>query len=1139
MSFSVDSPPTSAQGAQTPLAPHSSTSSSSNSVPNQEHSGGALREVHPHLVPPVPPQRTWMEWLTCKDNPDVMPTNEIRTSKYTVLNFLPVNLFMQFTRVANLYFLIISALQFIPQLSPTSWFTTVMPLVFVLAINAVKEGIGGGTTRYKRHMEKDRSDTEVNARLVEVLRAGKGEVATAWRDVVVGDIVKVLDGAEVPADMVFLCSSVAENICYVETANLDGETDLKVKFCYVGTSGKKEAAEFEQFCSSGKKEAAEFEQFCSSRVIHCEAPNPNLYSFDGSITYSGDPSKYSEEAADQQGDVVDPIEVHLAHVASQRQNPIHVENLLLRGCTIRKTEWLIGVVVFTGQDSKIMMNRLESPRKVTQLERHMNVLVLIIAAILFFFACMLSAGNNIWMNLNSGQWYLQLQDKYPDFGPGFPGWAIGTIRYIILLNGMIPISLYVTLEETDTPFACHTTNLNEDLGQVEYVLSDKTGTLTQNIMGFVCMSVGGTFYRAGLTRESVSTTSSHQHPMHVPKDTPHTIVLDTKLQDKLGDHFQHVPKDTPHTFVLDTKLQDKLGDHFQELAFGEIIQTVISSSGASSGARQGNSGVGRQRKAATEADPDVFRFCICLAVCNTVQPSVHEDGSVVYQPSVHEDGSVVYQPSVLEDGSVVYQPSVLEDGSVVYQSSSPDEEALVQGAAYLGFKLINRSSNKVQVSYYGQTWEYDILAVLEFNADRKRMSVLCRCPDGQIRLFCKGADTMVMARIKDGPLVRGVRQHLETMAVEGFRTLCFTDKVLSDVQADQWLGVYTAAQANLADRERAVGAASSLLEIEMDLIGCSAVEDKLQIDMDLIGFGAVEDKLQIDKDLIGCSAVENKLQIDMDLIGCSAVEDKIQDGVPEAIQSILDADIKLWVLTGDKVETAINIALSCRLFSSDMSLVEIRDRDFEGPSMDVGEILENKCDEVRNEYESHLAMLEAEGGVLSAISNVGLVVEGGALALLIGDAALRSKFVRLCTACKSVVFCRTSPLQKAMMTQLVKKEMGAITLAIGDGANDVSMIKAAHIGCGISGREGRAAVLAADFSMAQFSISAREGMYSISAREGMYSISAREGMYSISAREGMYSISAREGMYSISAREGMYSISAREGMYSISAREGM
>lgn len=833
-------------------------------------------------------------------------TNEISTAKYTILTFLPVNLFEQFMRAANLYFLLCAILQLIPKLSPTSWFTTVAPLVFVLAVNAIKEGYDDAC----RH----RNDKQINNRKVLMLEAEQGEVPVFWKDIVAGDLIKVLEGEEVPADLVLLSTPDPDNLCYVETANLDGETNLKIKYCWAPG-----------VCGSSR--AAEFEDFVRTCVVGCEVPNPKLYVFDGFVERGG------------------------------TKEPIDANNLLLRGSTLRKTPWAIGVAVNVGRDAKIVQNMTKAPRKVTQLERHMNTLVIVQFVVLFVLSCVM-AGLDQWWEINYSpkggighdkNWYLRTTGKYPEVLPSPLGWFIMLLRFIILLGNLIPISLYVTLEvvkvfqcalllnadrkmyheETDTPFVCRTSRLNEELGQVEYVLSDKTGTLTQNVMGWVWASIGGRIYGksgAGAPRSA-----------DVPLDTPHTIALDQDMCSALGSH--------------------------------------------------------------SRPDPKVEQFLINLAVCNTVVPGTDP-----------------------------------KTGEVQYQASSPDEEALVQGAAYLGYRLVSRTTEAVQVEWAGKLWTYDVLAVLEFNSDRKRMSLIVRQRwDGAIMLFSKGADSIMLARARtafpdreervgDQEAQEVVMDHLEEMSCAGLRTLVVAQRELSQEEYLEWNKEFEAASVAMEDREGKVAAVSDRIERELTVVGATAVEDKLQ------------------------------------------------DGVPDCLQSLAKAGIKVWVLTGDKVETAISIAYSCRLFTEDMGVLELREgqvgaagskasrlnlQDLEN----AGKILSDKLNEIREE--------NRRMKVPYGMSKVGIVIEGGALAACLIGPNQRA-FMDMCRECRAVVCCRVSPMQKAQVTNLVKKLAGAITLGIGDGANDVGMIRAAHIGVGISGREGRAAVLSSDFSFAQF-----------------------------------------------------------------------
>ena len=310
--------------------------------------------------------------------------------------------------------------------------------------------------------------------------------------------------------------------------------------------------------------------------------------------------------------------------------------------------------------------------------------------------------------------------------------------------------------------------------------------------------------------------------------------------------------------------------------------------------------------------------------------------------------------------------------------------------------------------YNADTQEYEVekmevLAILDFDNVRKRMSVIVRLATGEIRLYCKGADNVIFERSsqKSQELKDTISRQLKFFAKDGLRTLVVAQKDLSQTEFDEWSEAHT--QANLSLEER---------------------DEKL-------------------------SEVYEQIERDMVLLGATAIEDKLQDGVPETIASLAEANIKLWVLTGDKQETAINIGFSAHILTNDMRNIFI---------------IEGTCFE---DVERELKTAQAE--LKSAIkkNRFGFVISGSSLKFAL-DKPLSELFLRVTSLCQAVICCRVTPLQKSTIVTLVKNAKDVTTLAIGDGANDVGMIQAAHIGVGISGREGQQAVLASDFSFAQF-----------------------------------------------------------------------
>ncbi|KAI1905184.1 hypothetical protein AGOR_G00013520 [Albula goreensis] len=818
--------------------------------------------------------------------------NEIKTSKYNLFTFLPLNLFEQLQRIANAYFIFLLILQVIPAISSLSWFTTVVPLVLVLSITAAKDA----TDDINRH----KSDKQVNNRKVEVLVSGELR-SEKWMDIQVGDIIKLQNNQFVTADLLLLSSSEPLNLIYIETAELDGETNLKVKQALTVTGEM-----------GGNIDAlAAFDG-----EVRCEPPNNRLDKFTGTLIYRGE--KYS----------------------------LDNERILLRGCTLRNTDWCYGLVLFAGPDTKLMQNCGKTIFKRTSIDRLMNMLVLCIFGFLAFMCTILAIGNAIW-EYQEGSVFTVFLPR--DEGVNAPFSAFLTFwSYVIILNTVVPISLYVSVEiirlgnsfyidwdrkmyhsRTDTPAEARTTTLNEELGQIKYMFSDKTGTLTQNIMTFNKCSINGKNYG--------------------------------EVMDFAGQRIEITEKTEKVDFSYNHLADPKF--HFHDHSLVEAVKL-------------GNT--------------EVQAFFRLLSLCHTVMAEEKTEGELFYQ------------------------------------AQSPDEGALVTAARNFGFVFRSRTPETITIVEMGVQRKYELLAILDFNNVRKRMSVIVRNPEGRLSLYCKGADTIVYERLHPScsKLMEVTTDHLNGFAGEGLRTLVLAYKDLEEDYFQGWKQRHHEASTALDNRE--------------DLL-----DDLYE---------------EIEKDLL--------------LLGATAIEDKLQDGVPQTIEQLTKADIKVWVLTGDKQETAENIGYSCNMLREEMTKVFI----VAGNSLEeVAEELRNARQEMKPEAGEDPPFIKS--GILGKKTKVvaeetvdgeyGLVINGHSLAYAL-EKSLQLELLRTACMCKTVICCRVTPLQKAQVVELVKKYKKAVTLAIGDGANDVSMIKAAHIGVGISGQEGMQAVLSSDFSFAQF-----------------------------------------------------------------------
>ncbi|KYR02985.1 P-type ATPase [Tieghemostelium lacteum] len=809
--------------------------------------------------------------------------NRISTTKYTPLTFIPKNLYEQFRRAANFYFLVIAAIQLIPGLSPVNPYTTWIPLIFVLLVTAIKEGI--------EDWNRNSSDKTVNNLLSHVLR-GNQFVDIPWKEIKVGDMVRVNKGERFPADLVILNSSEQHGVCYIETANLDGETNLKQRQAIPVT--------FENL--RNEEDLSLFRG-----VVECEHPNNVIYVYHGTIQMS-----------DQD---------------QTPKHPLNATQTLLRGCVLRNTEWIYGVVVYTGEDTKIMQNSTDAPSKRSTLEKLVNR-ALINLFIIMFVVCVVGTVVNIaWTSQNrEGAWYLGFKSDAVRKS------ALNFFSFMIAFAVMIPISLYVSLElvkvaqavfiywdvqmyheESNTPAKTRTSNLSEELGQIEYVFSDKTGTLTRNQMDFLKCSVGKMVY--GQMEKDEGGSSSGV---------------------KLSIPLQEIPGADPKFPFKDKRILD----HLQEDPNSEQAYLVN-------------------------------HFLTLLATCHSVIPD---------------------------------RPDKTDENNIVYEASSPDEASLVYAAKNLGFEFWSRDPTGIFVNFKAQKTgiqRFELLNVLEFNSDRKRMSVILRTPEGRIILYCKGADTTVMPLLRSDQddLYTVTLEFLQDFATDGLRTLCLAYTYLEEDDYLKWNEIYKEAAIAIQDRDAKVDKAAELIERNLTLIGSTAIEDKLQV------------------------------------------------GVPQAIANISKANIKVWVLTGDKQETAINIGFSCHLLTSDMRIIILNGKTPEEVSSQIQNAIDAYFTEDVDQNQKH--------------TGHALVVEGTCLNFAL-EGQLKEVFLQLASNCKAVICCRTTPLQKAQVVKMVRDTLRAVTLAIGDGANDVSMIQAAHIGVGISGNEGMQAVMASDYAIAQF-----------------------------------------------------------------------
>jgi len=1059
-----------------------------------------------------------------KNSPYKLKDNTLTTTKYNIFTFIPKGLLYQFSRWSNIYFLFTAIIQSNSEISPLSSNTAIIPLVFVLGVSLIREAF--------EDLGRYTYDNINNEEEVIVFRDNKFKKSTS-QTLRHGEIILIYENNNIPTD-ILLVDTGGGGICYVETSSLDGEKNLKIKVANKYTQG---------FISNDIHENKNIEKLIFPETyyfdgfIKINAPNPNLNYVNGIFH-----PKFEK-------------------FGSKIEQDIYISNneFLLKGSMLKNTNWIIGIVVYTGKSNKIILNSKKSRLKVSKNEKKLNLYL----AFVFFLLIFLCFECSFTHFLKYKRFYKYYKEALLISNYKIKESVIIFFTYFLLLNTFIPISLIVTIEivkiiqgifiEWDTLLyskwrhcfcSVKRFSIIEELGNVNFIFCDKTGTLTKNKLHFKYCIIENNYYKyikLGHKDSSVNLFNKFGQSSFASNDNSLSqIKFHRKENSFLSDNSKLLINNLENSNIINDKSfsSDKNNNDnakifltCQDSSNKKINNNIIKNKSLFGDINQSKNNTNNIKT----NNFDLFNknkynqdlaFSFNKSLCKNEEMMKKDKNFIIFEEN---EFSFYFQRMIkigegyfsnpdnnnflkkLSDTHMNSFNSInyihefwialalanecmvkYDNGELKYISTSADDLELVKTAADQGYKLIETSLNTKVIRINGENYNYEVLKVLGFSSERKRMSIIIRYQD-EIILYAKGADSEISKRLSkknmDNDNYEIISNGLIEFSKKGLRTLMIAYRKLTQEEYIEWEKKLYENEANLKKKENSLDKVYD--EIENNLI----------------------------------------------LIGGTVVEDQLQDNVPQTIKELKSADIKIWILTGDKLYTSISIGYSSNLLLKEQKIFLLK---MNNDNEDKSEInpfkelniffkefqkflnslvkkynLESKFinnteyinqnvifhDNIDNQSESisdnesnksnydfsidfEMFYYLKDNKFLEPYS---IIIEAPILNELFKDEKMTKDFLKIAYCSSTVICCRVSSSQKSQIIKKIKKlDKKAITLAIGDGSNDVSMITEANIGVGLHGEEGMSAVQASDFAIGEFQLLKR--LLFVHGRNNLYRI---------------------------------------------------